>query len=213
MDREPFVRRAGRHRQRATAIGGDNQYRRALAAAQAQAQVLAPAGRTLSSRRGARAPRSRAPRRAAPSGPGTSAAHAGSRPGRPGAAGGARPSRGSRSRRSTTAPAKYSWSARRRSITAYRRRVSAMKRSRRVAAIGGVVERDEVMHLAGYRPEAAHLEHQPLEHRHARDRVARPEQAGLLAQVDQDRARLEHADRAGRPGRRCRRWPGSCCSG
>jgi len=61
-----------------------------------------------------------------------------------------------------------------------------------------VAEGHEVVHLAGDRPEAANLEHQPLKHGHARHRVARPEQPALLAQVDQDRARLEYADRPAR---------------
>src|SRR5713101_5140976 len=50
--------------------------------------------------------------------------------------------------------------------------------------------------LAGHRPEPAHLPHQPFEHRHLAPHVAlRPELAGLLAEINEDRAGFENADR------------------
>src|ERR1700746_3847238 len=52
----------------------------------------------------------------------------------------------------------------------------------------------EMVHLAGHRTEAAHLPHQPLQHRHLPAQVGGPELAGLLAEVDQNGARLEDAD-------------------
>ena len=55
------------------------------------------------------------------------------------------------------------------------------------------------MHLSGHRAEAAHLPHQPFEHGHALAQARRQEFAGLLAEIEQDRARFEDADR---------RWPG-----
>jgi hypothetical protein len=54
-----------------------------------------------------------------------------------------------------------------------------------------------VVHLAGHRPEAVHLEHQPLEDRHPCHRVARHELPGFLGQVQEDGPGLEDADRFG----------------
>src|SRR5215472_5722713 len=51
-----------------------------------------------------------------------------------------------------------------------------------------------MMHLAGHRAKAAHLPHQPLEHRHLTPQIGRPELAGFCAEVDQDRAGLEDAN-------------------
>src|SRR6266851_5095114 len=65
-----------------------------------------------------------------------------------------------------------------------------------VAAVLCLLNLQEMVHLAGHWPEPAHLPHQPFEHRHLAPHVAlRPELAGLLAEIDQDRARLEDADR------------------
>src|SRR5208282_6592474 len=52
-----------------------------------------------------------------------------------------------------------------------------------------------MMHLAGHRAEAAHLPHQPFQHRHLTAQIGGPELAGLLAEIDQNRAGLEYADR------------------
>src|SRR6267154_2587612 len=52
-----------------------------------------------------------------------------------------------------------------------------------------------MVYLAGHRAEAAHLPHQPLQHRHLTAPVGGPEFAGLLAEIDQDCARFEDADR------------------
>src|SRR5271166_852131 len=52
-----------------------------------------------------------------------------------------------------------------------------------------------MMYLARHRAEAAHLPHQPLQHRHLTAQVPGPEFSGLLAEVDQDRAGFEDADR------------------
>jgi hypothetical protein len=49
--------------------------------------------------------------------------------------------------------------------------------------------------LAEHRPDAAHLEHQPLDGLVAACRVARHEPSGLLGEVQQDRARLPQRQR------------------
>ena len=53
----------------------------------------------------------------------------------------------------------------------------------------------EVMGLAQHRPDAAHLEHQPLQRLVAAAQVGGQEAPGLGGQIDQDRARLEQRDR------------------
>ena len=58
------------------------------------------------------------------------------------------------------------------------------------------VHRQEVVHLPRHRPEPAHLPHQPFQHRHPAAQVRGQELAGLLAEVQQDGARLEDRDRA-----------------
>ena len=58
-------------------------------------------------------------------------------------------------------------------------------------AIGAVVlvlQRDEMMHLPGHRPEAAHLPHQPFIDRDAVDQRPGQEFSRLLAEIEQDRA-------------------------
>ena len=65
-------------------------------------------------------------------------------------------------------------------------------------AIGAVLlvfQRDEMVHLAGHRPKAAHLPHQPFIDRDALGQRLGQEFAGLFAEIKQDRAGLEHADR------------------
>src|ERR1700730_15652083 len=52
-----------------------------------------------------------------------------------------------------------------------------------------------MVYLARHRAEAPHLPHQPLQHRHLKAPVGRPEFSGLLPEVDQDCARFEDADR------------------
>src|SRR5262245_23510617 len=54
---------------------------------------------------------------------------------------------------------------------------------------------EKMVHLAGHRAEAAHLPHQPLQHRHLSAQIRRPKLTGLLAEINQDRARFEDADR------------------
>ena len=82
-----------------------------------------------------------------------------------------------------------------------------------VGAVLLVLQRNEMMHLPRHRPEAAHLPHQPFIDRDALDQRPGQELAGLLAEIEQDRAGLEHADRACRRARRDRRSRESCCSG
>ena len=82
-----------------------------------------------------------------------------------------------------------------------------------VGAVLLVLQRDEVMHLPRHRPEAAHLPHQPFIDRDALDQRLGQEFAGLLAEIEQDRAGLEHADALAVRARRDRRSRGSCCSG
>src|SRR5437867_1590343 len=65
-----------------------------------------------------------------------------------------------------------------------------------VAAVRLLLDLQEMVHLSGDRPEPAHLPHQPFEHRHLAAQIAlRPELAGLLAEINQDRAGFEDADR------------------
>src|SRR6266849_8357086 len=65
-----------------------------------------------------------------------------------------------------------------------------------IAAVGFVLHLQEMVDLAGHRPKPAHLPHQPFEHRHLAPHVAlRPELAGLLAEINEDRAGFENADR------------------
>src|SRR5260370_4238433 len=49
--------------------------------------------------------------------------------------------------------------------------------------------------LPGNRPEPAHLPEQPLQHLEAAAQILWQELAGLLAGIDEDGARFEHADR------------------
>jgi hypothetical protein len=49
----------------------------------------------------------------------------------------------------------------------------------------------EVMRLAEHRPEATHLPEQPLKDLQPRAGLLRQETAGLLGEIDQDRARFE----------------------
>src|SRR5690606_18320601 len=63
------------------------------------------------------------------------------------------------------------------------------------AAILLVLQRREVMHLPRHRPETAHLEHQPLQHRDPCPQVRWHEAAGLLGEVEEDGAGFEDADR------------------
>src|SRR5512139_285323 len=53
----------------------------------------------------------------------------------------------------------------------------------------------EVMGLAEHRADAAHLPHQPFQGLVPLHRILRQELAGLLGEIDQDRARFEQADR------------------
>src|SRR5205823_1864024 len=65
-----------------------------------------------------------------------------------------------------------------------------------VAPVGLVLHLAEVVDLAGDRPEAAHLPHQPFEDRDLPPQITLgPELAALLAEIDEDRAALEDADR------------------
>src|SRR5580700_7083302 len=65
-----------------------------------------------------------------------------------------------------------------------------------VAPVLLLFDLQEMVHLARHRTKAAHLPHQPFEHRYLLTQIAlRPELAGLLAEIDQDRARFEDADR------------------
>ena len=52
-----------------------------------------------------------------------------------------------------------------------------------------------MVHLARHRPKAAHLPHQPFQHRDPLRQRGRQEFSGLLAEIEQDGAGLEHADR------------------
>src|SRR5260221_9809138 len=49
--------------------------------------------------------------------------------------------------------------------------------------------------LPGHRPEPAHLPEQPLQHLEAAAQILWQELAGLLAEIDEDGARFEDADR------------------
>src|SRR5262249_38288561 len=53
----------------------------------------------------------------------------------------------------------------------------------------------EMVHLAGHRTKAAHLPHQPFEHRHLPAQFGRPEFSGLLTEIDEDCTGFENADR------------------
>src|SRR6185503_11006470 len=53
----------------------------------------------------------------------------------------------------------------------------------------------EMIVLPGHRPESAHLPEQPLHHVVALVRLGRQELAGLLAEIEQNGASLEHRDR------------------
>src|SRR5258708_30895618 len=65
-----------------------------------------------------------------------------------------------------------------------------------VAPVLLVLDAEEMMHLPRHRAKPAHLPHQPFEHRHLLAQIAlRPELAGLLAEIEQDRAAFEDADR------------------
>ena len=54
----------------------------------------------------------------------------------------------------------------------------------------------EDVRLPHHRPDAAHLEHQPLDHERAAFDVGRQQLPGLLGEIDHDRARLEHREAA-----------------
>ena len=56
---------------------------------------------------------------------------------------------------------------------------------------GLVPARDEMLRLAEHRPDIAHLEHQPLNHRRARRRIGGQQLARLVGQIHQDGARFE----------------------
>ncbi len=60
----------------------------------------------------------------------------------------------------------------------------------------------KVVVLAGHRPEPAHLPEQPLDRFGAASHVARDELAGLVGEIEQDRARFEHRDRLAAAGGR-----------
>ena len=74
------------------------------------------------------------------------------------------------------------------SSTPYSRRVSFDVALEAVAPVLLVLHLQEVVHLAGHRAEAAHLPHQPFQHRHLRAQIGRVELSGLHAEIDQDRA-------------------------
>src|SRR6516164_10758235 len=52
-----------------------------------------------------------------------------------------------------------------------------------------------MMNLPRYRAEAAHLPHQPLEHRYLPPQIGGPKLAGLYTEIHQDRTGFEDADR------------------
>ena len=56
-----------------------------------------------------------------------------------------------------------------------------------VAPVLLVFDLQKMMHLPGHRAKAAHLPHQPLQHRHLPPQIARPEFAGLFPEIDQYR--------------------------
>ena len=87
-----------------------------------------------------------------------------------------------------TGPPANSTCDRRLSSTPYRRRVSFDVTLEAVATVLLVLHLQEVMHLAGHRPEAAHLPHQPFQHRNLGAQIGRIEFSGLHAEIDQDRA-------------------------
>src|SRR5205085_3283920 len=65
-----------------------------------------------------------------------------------------------------------------------------------VAPVFFLLDLQEMVHLARHRPEPTHLPHQPFQHRDLAPQVTlRPELAGLFAEINQDRARFEDADR------------------
>src|SRR5215831_8145119 len=63
-----------------------------------------------------------------------------------------------------------------------------------IAPVLLVGDLQEMMHLAGHRTKAAHLPHQPFEHRDLMAQIRGPELTRLLAEIDQDRAGFEYAD-------------------
>ncbi|GCC48828.1 hypothetical protein chiPu_0032996 [Chiloscyllium punctatum] len=54
--------------------------------------------------------------------------------------------------------------------------------------------------LTEHRPEAAHLPHHPLDDVRPRTQLPRQEAAGLVGEIDQDRAGLEHRERTAAVG-------------
>src|SRR5215472_6876008 len=64
-----------------------------------------------------------------------------------------------------------------------------------VASVLLVADLQEMVHLAGHRAKAAHLPHQPFQHRHLPTQIGGPKFAGPLAKVNEDRAGLENVDR------------------
>src|SRR4051794_33467965 len=63
--------------------------------------------------------------------------------------------------------------------------------------IGAVLlarKRDEMVHLARHRAEAAHLPHQPFVDGYALLKRCRQELSGLFAEIEQDGAGFEYAD-------------------
>ena len=63
-----------------------------------------------------------------------------------------------------------------------------------IGALLFILQCDEVVHLPRHRSEAAHLPHQPFIDRDPIDQGLGQEFAGLLAEIEQDRAGLEYAD-------------------
>src|SRR2546422_1841139 len=77
-------------------------------------------------------------------------------------------------------------------------RVQALRLSAvALAAVGDLVllRAHEMMRLAEGRPDAAHLEHQPLQRIVLPARAGRQEFAGLAGEVDEDRARFHERER------------------
>src|SRR5437763_37468 len=63
-----------------------------------------------------------------------------------------------------------------------------------VRTVSLILQRNEMMHLAGKRPETTHLPHQPFIDRDTLAERFGQEFAGLLAKIKQDRAGFENAD-------------------
>jgi len=63
-----------------------------------------------------------------------------------------------------------------------------------VSPVPLVFQRDEMMHLSRHRTKASDLPHQPLQHRDSLAQRRRKEFTGPLAEIEQNRTRLEDAD-------------------